>query len=148
MAGTSYATRIDFDARSARSVFVKGTQRKQFVVAEAGVLDPITAIFRARLSGAQPGDTLQYDVWTGESRYRVGLAVGEPQMIDVPAGRFRALPVVPEVWKVGDQAQRDPRLRGAMIWVADDPARTPLRIRGEVFIGAVTLDLTKVEPAA
>jgi hypothetical protein len=69
-------------------------------------------------------------------------------MIDVPAGRFRALPVVPEIWKVGDQARRDPRLRGAMIWVADDPGRTLLRIRGEVFIGAVTLDLTKVEPAA
>ena len=40
------------------------------------------------------------------------------------------------------------RLRGATIWVADDPARTLLRIRSELFIGAVTLDLTQVDPAA
>lgn len=34
-----------------------------------------------------------------------------------------------------------------MIWVADDAMRTLLRIRSELFIGAVTLDLTKVESA-
>ena len=148
MAGTSYATRIDFDDAGARSVFIKGTRRQEFTVGDGDVLDPITAVFRARLSGAKSGDTLEYDVWTGESRYRVRLHVGEPQSIDVPAGRFRALPVTPELWKIGSQTQPDRRVHGAKIWVADDAARTLLRIRGEVFIGAVTLDLTDVEPAA
>jgi hypothetical protein len=32
--------------------------------------------------------------------------------------------------------------------VADDPDRTLLRIRSEIFIGAFTLDLVTVEPAA
>lgn len=39
-------------------------------------------------------------------------------------------------------------LRTATIWVADGPARTLLRIRSELFVGAVTLDLIRVEPAA
>ena len=147
MAGTKYATRIDFDPDGARSVFIKGTQRRELAVDDADVLDPITAVFRARLSGARPGDTLEYDVWTGETRYRVRLHVGDPQPIDVPAGRFRALPVVPELRKIGAQEQLDTRLQGAMIWVADDPMRTLLRIRSELFIGAVTLDLTQVESA-
>lgn len=69
---------------------------------------------------------------------------GQPSL-EVPAGRFHALRVVPEVWKVTTSAQPDARLRGATIWVADDPPRTLLRIRSEVFVGAVTLDLVKID---
>ena len=148
MAGKPYLTWIDFETERARSVFIKGSKRRDFAVDGAGVVDPITAVFRARLSGATAGDVLYYDVWTGESRYRVKLSVTAPEPIDVPAGRFNALRVEPAVWKLGGAPSLDTRLRAATIWVADDPQRTLLRIRGELFIGAVTLDLTRVEPAA
>jgi hypothetical protein len=147
MNGKPYLTWIDFGQHGARSVYIKGSRRRELEVDGAGVIDPITAVFRARLSGARPGDTLHYDVWTGESRYRVDLEVKGPEEIAVPAGRFSALPVVPTIWKVGPQPERDARLRRATIWVADDAARTLLRIRSEIFIGAVTLDLVKIEPA-
>jgi len=147
MNGTPYLTSVDFDAEQARSTYIKGQHRRELQLESADVVDPITAVFRARLSGAQPGDTLRYDVWTGESRYHVDLAVRGPEEISVPAGRFRALRVIPTVWKVDDRAERDTRLRQATIWVADDPGRALLRIRGEVFIGAVTLDLVKIVPA-
>ena len=61
------------------------------------------------------------------------------------ARRRSTYELVPEVWKLKGTAQPDPRLRGATIWVADDPLRTLLRIRSEVFVGAVTLDLVKVD---
>ena len=111
------------------------------------MFDPITAVFRARLSGAGPGDVLRYRIlWTGEASYQVQLTVVGPDEIDVPAGHFRALRVAPEVWKIGDDGREpDTRLRDATIWVADDPLRTLLRIRSEMFIGAVTLDLVKVD---
>lgn len=147
MAGTPYLTWVDFDGgdQRARSVYLKGDKRKELDVAAGDVVDPITAVFRARLSDAGPGDVRRYDVFTGESSYRVQLTVIGPDEIEVPAGRFRALRVVPEVWKIKDTAQPDPRLRGAAIWVADDALRTLLRIRSEVFVGAVTLDLVKVD---
>jgi hypothetical protein len=148
MAGTPYLTWIDFDARSAHSVYVRGDRRRDTELDGVGFIDPITAVFRARLSGAQPGDTLRYDVWTGEKRYRVELHVHAPEPIDVPAGHFTALPVVPEVWELSDRPELETRLRQATVWVADDPIRTLLRIRSELFIGAVTLDLVKVESAA
>jgi hypothetical protein len=148
MAGKPYVTWIDFAAPHARSVYIKGDRRRELELDGADVIDPITAVLRARLSGAKPGETLRYDVWTGEARYRVDLSVQSPEQIDVPAGRFTALPVVPEVWRVGATPELDTRLRRATIWVADDPARTLLRIRSEVFIGAITLDLVKAEPAA
>lgn len=147
MAGTPYLTWVDFDRddRQARSVYLKGEKRKEFVVDTPGVMDPITAVFRARLSDAKPGDVLHYEIFTGEASYRVQLTIVGPDEIEVPAGRFRALRVVPEVWKLKGTAQPDPRLRGATIWVADDALRTLLRIRSEVFVGAVTLDLVKVD---
>jgi hypothetical protein len=148
MAGTPYLTWVDFEADGARSVFIKGSRRRELAVDEANVVDPITAVFRARLSGARPGDVLRYEIWTGESRYRVQLTVAGPEPIEVPAGRFRALRVEPEIWKIGREPTRDTRLRQATVWVADDPARTLLRIRSEIFVGAITLDLTELEPAA
>lgn len=148
MAGTTAVTWIDFDGDdgSARSVYLKGAKRRELAVDEDfDILDPITAVFRARLSGAGAGDQLQYEIFTGESRYRVRLTVAGLDTIDVPAGRFRALRVVPEVWKLGRTTAPDRRLRHATIWVADDPERTLLRIRSEVFVGAVTLDLVKID---
>jgi hypothetical protein len=148
MAGKPYRTRVDFDRRSARSVYVRGSHRQESSVDAPDLIDPITAVFRARASGARPGDTLSYDVWTGESRYRVVLAIGQPEPIEVPAGRFRALRIVPEVWKVGAAPALDTRLRTATIWVSDDPSHTLLRIRSDIFIGAVTLDLVSASRAA
>jgi hypothetical protein len=132
----------------ARSVYIKGTRRRELAVDGPDLVDPITAVFRARLSGARTGDTIRYDIWTGESRYRVELAVKGLEAIDVPAGRFSALRIEPTVYKLGSGTQRDQRLHQATIWVADDSLRTLLRIRSEIFIGAVTLDLVRVEPAA
>jgi hypothetical protein len=147
MAGTPYLTMVDFDRgdAGARSVYVKGRTRRELAVEQGGLLDPITAVFRARLSGAKVGDQLRYEIFTGEARYRVQFTVAGLDTVDVPAGHFSALRVVPEVWKVDSAAQRDERLRDATIWVADDAQRTLLRIRSEVFIGAVTLDLVKIE---
>jgi hypothetical protein len=147
MAGTPYLTWVDFDAGDsrARSVYLRGDKKREFEIATPDVVDPITAVFRARLSGAGPGDVRQYEVFTGEASYRVQLTVAGADEIDVPAGHFRALRVLPEVWKITTQAEPDTRLRQATIWVADDPLRTLLRIRSEVFVGAVTLDLVKVD---
>ena len=148
MAGTPYVTTVDFDDHGARSVYVRGARRRDFELDQANVIDPITAVFRARLSGAHPGSILHYDVWTGEKRYRIELDVQPAEPIDVPAGHFSALPVVPVVWELGDQPERDTRLRQATIWVADDATRTLLRIRSQLFFGAVTLDLVTIQSTA
>lgn len=148
MNGAPYLTWIDFDAQRAHSVYLRGERRRDLEIDDAHLIDPITAVFRARLSGARPGDELRYDVWTGEERYRVELGINGPEQITVPAGRFSALRVVPEIWKVGSQPELDTRLRQATIWVSDDAQHTLLRIRSEIFIGAVTLDLVNVEASA
>lgn len=148
MAGKPYSTTIDFDRTQAHSVYVHGDRRRESEIAGADLIDPVTAVFRARRSEAGPGDSLVYDVWTGEVRYRVRLDIEDSETIDVPAGRFAALKIVPQLWQMEGQPAPDTRLRRATIWVSDDPAHLVLRIRSRIFVGAVTLDLVEFDPGA
>lgn len=141
---------IDFDLtkKRAHSVYIKKGRRREAEGPAADFLDPITAVFRAMASGPGVGDRLSYRVFTGRSYYRVILNVIEEDEITVPAGEFQAFKVEPEVWKLGKSEKRDERLRRAMIWVSRDPSRTLLRVRSQVFVGSVTLDLVSATAEA
>lgn len=113
---------------------------------DPGLLDPITAIFRALDEPVRAGDTSQYEVFTGEARYRVSLTVLGEDEVSVRAGSFPAWRVEPRVWKVGSGLDR--RLQDATIWVTRATPRTLLRIQSAVFIGTVTCDLQRFELSA
>jgi len=123
--GSPYATTIDFDGTRAHGIYLHGGSRQEVDLA-ADVVDPVTAVFRARGSDAGPGDALWYDVWTGEVRYLVRLDIAASEPVDVPAGRFAALKVVRTCGgsKVG---RRRTRACARDDWVTDDPRHVPLR---------------------
>ncbi len=133
--------------KRARSLYVKGGVTKQRLdVPSLDLVDPITAVFRARHQPIEIGSTVGYDIFTGEAHYRVEVTFEGRDEVAVPAGEFAALRVTPRVWKIrGHEKPPDRRLRGATIWISDDPEHVLLRIRSEVFIGAVTLDLQSRE---
>lgn len=142
---TPEMTWIDFslDTGRAESVHIKRTRRRVIEAQGRDLLDPITAAFRALSSDARVGDELSYRVFTGESHYRVLLSVSGEEIVEVPAGRFDALRVEPEIIKIKDEERRDKRVRRATIWVSRSPLRNILRIRSEVLVGAITLDLVR-----
>jgi hypothetical protein len=144
---TPEMTWIDFDQRAARaqSVYIKRERRKELEADARIVVDPITAAFRALSSDVGVGDELRYEIFTGESRYQALLKIVGEERITVPAGQFDALRVEPEVFKLGTERRPDGRLHKANIWVTRAPLRTILRIRSQVVIGAVTLDLVQLD---
>lgn len=146
--GESEVSWIDFDLGSerAKSVHIRKGRRRDFEIDSSDVVDPITTTFRAITAEAAVGDSLRYHVFTGKTHYFVHLTVLGEEEIEVPAGRFRALKVEPEVWKLKDEMKPDKRVRKITAWVANDPSRTLLRIRSDVMIGSVSLDLQTVEP--
>lgn len=151
--GTSEVTWIDFDGEAgrARSVYVKRERRKELEANARVVVDPITAAFRALSSNVHVGDALRYEIFTGESHYDAVFRIVGEDRIKVPAGEFDALRVEPEIYKVGAERRPDNRLHKASIWVTRTPLRSILRIRSQVLIGAVTLDLVereRITPAA
>lgn len=142
--GHPHATTIDFDGARARGVYAHGGVTR--VADLVDVVDPVTAVFRARASEAGLGDALWHDVWTGEVRYLVRLDIVARETVQVPAGRFAALKVVPHLWRIEGRPAPDTRLRKATIWVTDDARHVPLRIRSKVFFGSVSVDLVELEP--
>jgi len=145
------STWLDFDRGAQREwgSHFKGDQRKVAEIDGTEVADPITAVLLAQAAGLEPGGERRYQVFTGEAEYVIVLRGVAEEDISVPAGHFPALKIDPEVWRVKDaDAALDQRLRQATVWVSRDPAHAILRIRSEVFIGAVTLDLVQLGTAS
>jgi uncharacterized protein DUF3108 len=111
-------------------------------VNDPAALDPIAAVLRARRELPPVGATASYPVFTGEARYRIDLYRRGMETIDVPAGRFVAARLEPSVWR-SDRQGRDTRVRSLTVWVTDAAPHTLLRVRSEVFIGALYLDLVE-----
>ena len=116
----------------------------------AGVLDPITAILRALREPPLLGEPRVYEIFTGEARYRIELRRQGAETIAVPAGQFKAARIEPVIWRL-ETNQLEKRVHRLLLWVTEDEPHMLLRVRSEVFIGAVYCDLTSladVEPRA
>jgi len=110
-------------------------------VNDASVLDPMAATLRVRQALPAVGASHTYNVFTGEARYRIEMRRYASETINVPAGRFSAARIEPVIWRV-DQAGPDTRVRHLTLWVTDTPPHTLVRVRSEVFIGALYGELT------
>ncbi len=114
-------------------------------VSDPEVLDPIGAILQARRDLPVDGQPIAYDVFTGEGRFRVGLRRTGTEEIQVGAGRFAAVRIEPTIWKIEmGRVKLDERVRHLTLWVTESTPHIPLRVRSEVFIGAVYCDLVEM----
>ncbi len=140
--GRPELTRIEVGPAGVLTARYSRPDRSRLVeVNEANVVDPIAAALRARRQLPIPGQPSTYEIFTGETRYRVELRRAGSEIIRVPAGRFAAARLDPTVWRL-DRNVPEPRLRRIALWVTEAAPHTLLRIRSEVFIGAVYCDLT------
>jgi hypothetical protein len=110
------------------------------------VLDPIAAILQVLRDPPLDGHTRKYEVFTGEARYRIELRRDGSDVIKVPAGRFVAARLEPVIWRL-EKKERDKRVRHLLLWMTEAAPHILLRIRSEVFIGAVYCDLTDLSPS-
>src|SRR5438445_9990708 len=92
------------------------------------------------------GSVLRFDSFAGQNRYVMELRVAGRGRIQVPAGTFDAIRVIPRYVYVSDQSV--PQMaREATIWVSADSRRLPVRIEAAAYIGRLYADLVSVTPA-
>lgn len=141
--GRVESTRIEVDGDGTLVGRYSRTGRADEVerVDEADVLDPVAALLRLRHAIPPNGSVTAHELFTGETRYRIEIEHVGDERVQVPAGTFDAVKVVPRVWRVGRQ---DARVRAVTAWVTREAPHTILRVRSDVFIGAVYGDLTKI----
>ena len=106
-------------------------------------LDPVSAVLRATRKAPTEGEPSVYDVFTGEAHYRFQFDYAGHEHIRVAAGNMDVIRINPKIWRL-DRNQPDDRVKGLTIWVAREAPHYPVRVRSEVFIGAVYCDLTEI----
>jgi hypothetical protein len=109
-------------------------------------LDPISATFLARSLDWKIGDTKNFDVFNGKSRYFISLTAVERKTIRYQGEDRAVIAITPQVRNVTTTKPRS-KLREAFIYVSDDEFREVLRIESSVFIGRVITELESFTPA-
>ena len=110
-------------------------------------LDPIGAAFLARSLPWEVGQTRDFDVFNGKSRYYISLSAIERTSITYQGETRKVIVISPRVRNLTTTKPRA-KLREAKIYVTDDENREILKIVSSVFIGAVTTELDSFTPAA
>lgn len=109
-------------------------------------LDPIGAAFLARSLPWEIGQTRDFDVFNGKSRYYISLSAIERTSIIYQGETRKVIVISPRVRNLTTTKPRA-KLREAKIYVTDDEHREILKIVSSVFIGAVTTELDSFTPA-
>ncbi|MEZ4386325.1 MAG: DUF3108 domain-containing protein [Candidatus Krumholzibacteriia bacterium] len=124
--------RVDHARRTARE---RGGAR---VPVPAGVHDILSALWRLRTADLAAADTLSLPLLLGSRTARMFVAAGSATDVEVPAGRFRCVPLCP---RLGEPAEFDGG-SPVLIECSLGPQRWPVRLRLPLpVVGSVSVEL-------
>jgi hypothetical protein len=105
------------------------------------VHDPLSVLFAVRYGPPLlAGERRAIPVTDGRRLVDVDVHVVGQETVGVPAGRFQAWRLEPETGDLGGVFQRSRNSR-LEVWLADDPVRTPIQMRGSVRVGTFAGEL-------
>ena len=105
----------------------------------------MSAAFIARGVDWKVGDTKNFDVFNGKSRYLITLTALEKTKILNRGMELPVFVVSPKV-RTLTTIKANEKLREARIYLTADDRRDVVRIESSVFIGSVTTELEKFTP--
>src|SRR5690606_18313104 len=108
----------------------------------ANVQDVISAIYYARtlnLKDAKAGDVFPIEVYLDGEIFALGIKYLGRETIKTDIGKVNAIKIQPLV--VADRVFKEKD--GLMLWVSDDDNKVPLRIKAELMVGSLKVDITK-----
>jgi hypothetical protein len=146
------AVRITYGDGHARVVIRKRRNgratRKRFRLDAA---PDMPAAFLTLRASAGAGPARRLTVLNGEDAYGVTVRAIGPDRVQVKAGDFEAVEYDVQVRKVAEKGvparEDEARYRLIRVWMAG-PARAPVKLESEVFIGRVYAELVHHEPGA
>jgi Protein of unknown function (DUF3108) len=137
--------RVTFDRRAQIVTAVKhggrGTVTRRF--SGGNPWGPFSGAMMALSQPLSIGQTLRFDVFSGNNRYVFDFNVAGLEHLKTSLGGFDAFKIEPSVVYLSDGKLRQ-QARETTVWISDDSRRLPLRMEAAVFIGAVRVDLVEV----
>ena len=106
----------------------------------ANVQDVLSTTYYTRTQQLAAGGAVIVDVNTPDN-WPLAIKVGERSTVKVPAGKYPAILLEPEMRREGLFIQKGKRLR---LWLSDDDRKAPVLMKVEVFFGHVTASLKEM----
>ena len=110
------------------------------------MFDPISAAFYAKSVPMEVGSVLEIDVFNGRNRFVITFNVVGKETVEVGDREVEAFKIEPKVKKLTD-TEGEKKFRSATLWISADDKREVLKMESEVFVGSVSAELEKFEPA-
>jgi hypothetical protein len=124
-----------------RRVYVRNGEEGQSV---ADPLDENAFIYFMRTIPLEVGKTYTFNRYYHLDRNPIVLTVERREHIKVPAGEFDAIVLKPTIKSKGLFSES----RETVLWVADDSARTLVRLKSKLPVGTLYLELKQAEYAS
>jgi hypothetical protein len=106
-----------------------------------GVQDMVSAFYAARnldLSNAKPGDLFSITCFVDKEIWPLKIKFIGKETIDTDLGKYRCLKFRPIVQK-GRVFKKEEDLN---VWISDDDNHLPMRVKADVLIGSIKMDIT------
>lgn len=113
----------------------------------AGIQDMVSAFYSARnmdLSNAKPGDLFSITCFVDKEIWPLKIKFIGKETIDTDIGKFRCLKFRPIVQK-GRVFKKEEDLN---VWISDDDNHLPMRVKADVLIGSIKMDITSAKNLA
>ena len=107
----------------------------------AGIQDMVSAFYSARsmdLSSAKPGDLYNITCFMDKEIWPLQIKFIAREVIDTDMGKYRCLRFRPIVQK-GRVFKNEDDLN---VWISDDKNHLPMRVKANILIGSVKMDIT------
>lgn len=110
-----------------------------------GILDMVAAIYRLRdtlhYGTFRPGDVIEMTTWFSDRIYPVYIRYDGPEKVRTRMGTFHAIKVYP----VSEPGRVFRGEEDITVWFSNDANFVPLRVRLNMLVGAVRMDLIEAE---
>ncbi|MGB0370128.1 MAG: DUF3108 domain-containing protein [Opitutales bacterium] len=138
----SFIVMMDWEANEITRV-ENGILREP-LIPEGPMHDPLSILFYFRTIELAEGAFLPLPATDGKKLINVDASVSDKESIKVPAGRFKAYKVQPNMKDLGGVFRKS-KNAALDIWFSDDERRIPVRLKSKVRVGSFKADLKKIE---
>ncbi len=138
---------VTFDWKTQTAQYEKRGVKRPPIYVYPGTFDPLAIIYFMRTLEFYPGKVLMGPVSSGKRIVIGRLRVVKKQKVKVPAGRFKAFLIEPEVTQMGGVFKRSATTT-LQVWLGADERKIPLKVRGMAKLGSFSALLVSIESAS
>lgn len=138
----SFAVMMDWE--SGQITRVENGEVLEPLSPEGPMHDPLSILFYFRTASLEENTLIPLPATDGKKLISVDAKVGRKDRIKVPAGKFSAYRVQPNMKDLGGVFRKS-KNAALDIWFTDDEKRIPVRLKSKVRVGSFRADLKRIE---